>query len=370
MEGNHEMVQKMLHDPLVFLSEGPYTGSLLENNFGCTYLMSGKSHMAIHSFQKAFKKHQESFTINQEAKSSLRARIKVKNAEILYNLALACLHSGQLARAFNLFHRVGPFFKHNPRFWLHLGECCLAKHLKREELAQELFKPNPSRNDLEIEAEARRELVKAVVETDQVKRLKEPWFALATQPQKAVIESPSSRLTLTYSAQCLRNVVKLVRDLDGDNKGKETVEDESGPLLKAVSLIKLSFVCLKTDDFVNAIENARDALRLASDFPNQIPGGYKVLGRLYLAQGLVQMNKVDEAIKHLKPADADLCDVNFRIPIKGAKSAEKSKKASAPVKFVFGYNLIVAELTKKNPMWDQAEHLLNHLWRRHVTTTL
>ncbi|RWS19748.1 CCR4-NOT transcription complex subunit-like protein, partial [Leptotrombidium deliense] len=50
--------------------------------------------------------------------------------EVLYNLAIMQLFSGNAKAAFDILYNLVPHFKKNPRLWLRLAECCLEERSK------------------------------------------------------------------------------------------------------------------------------------------------------------------------------------------------------------------------------------------------
>lgn len=71
-------------------------------------------------------------------------------------------------------------------------------------------------------------------------------------------------------------------------------------------------------DYIVALEHARALLRI-----EQLPGAYKMLGNLYAAECLILLDKINEAIDHLKLHHLE--DLNTTIPILDAQDKVKTE---------------------------------------------
>lgn len=90
--------------------------------------------------------------------------------------------------------------------------------------------------------------------------------------------------------------------------------------LRIAVLAASAYVSLCLGDYIVALEHARTMLNI-----EKLPGAYKMLANLYAAESLILVDKMNEAIEHLKPQNIE--DLNTGIQtISGNDSIDKDKK--------------------------------------------
>lgn len=79
--------------------------------------------------------------------------------------------------------------------------------------------------------------------------------------------------------------------------------------LKIAILTASSYVSLCLGDYVVALEHAKALLSI-----EKLPGAYKMLGNLYAAECFILMDKINEAIDHLKLHQLEDLNTSISIP--------------------------------------------------------
>lgn len=101
--------------------------------------------------------------------------------------------------------------------------------------------------------------------------------------------------------------------------------------LKISVLAACAYVSLCLGDYVLAFEYAKILLSF-----KKLPGAYKMLGNLYAAESLIFMDKISEAVEHLKPENLQDLNTSMFMPEVQEKDKEKTEEITArPIKSMF-----------------------------------
>jgi len=193
--------------------------------------------------------------------------------EMLYNLAIMNLFTGNFQNAYNILFNLIPYFKHNPRLWFRLAEC------KLEELKEQ-----------------------KVDDFDLISRKQDIVWGYVGEGlhRKLVLRGCTNEIKgkddLIFARRCLLNALCLIKI--GDEivfyPSNYPTENELKRFKIAVYL-SLSYVNLSLCDYLMAHNYASEALNLS-------PTGYqKVLAHLYAGEALILLDKIREAIRHFSP---------------------------------------------------------------------
>ena len=366
--GNHRKATKLLGIGMQqHLSNGgsENASSMYSNNLGCINVMLGKANLGIFYLDRALNQHVAFMEKEGLKKDSL---LRIKKAEILYNIGLALLHAGRPRQAFDILVQTIPDFANNPSLWLHLAECYVSSNRPdgSSEVSKCLYTTVPSNTSaaaLAIEKSAVN-TVKSIGNSQNRK------LVIGKQDSEVtVIGKPDDRLTAEYANMCLKNAYQLVITQNGSEEVPPTNgSNQNSPvkasnnvsrsmLLKAAILLNRAYVSLCLSDPVTGLEQCRKLLTL--DDPQSgfvLSSGYKMLCNLYMADALIQMDRIPEALIHLDPSNL-ACEVSFQ---QCPEVEEVKSDALAASKAMFQHNIIVAMLLRGE--LDKAEDLVEKLW--------
>ena len=90
--------------------------------------------------------------------------------------------------------------------------------------------------------------------------------------------------------------------------------------LKISILAASAYVSLCLGDYTIALEHAKSLLAI-----NNIPGAYTMLGKLYTAESLIFLDRINEAIDYLRPDMLNDLDISVPIPDTMDKDKEKTE---------------------------------------------
>lgn len=99
--------------------------------------------------------------------------------------------------------------------------------------------------------------------------------------------------------------------------------------LKISVLAASAYVSLCLGDYILALEHAKALLSF-----NKLPGAYKMLGNLYVAESLIFMDKINEALEYLKPEN--LQDLNTFASLTEILEKDKEKSEEVVAKPIKG----------------------------------
>lgn len=101
--------------------------------------------------------------------------------------------------------------------------------------------------------------------------------------------------------------------------------------LKISVLAASAYVSLCLGDYTLALEHAKALLSF-----NKLPGAYRMLGNLYVAESLIFMDKISEALEYLKPENLQDLSTFTTMPEVPEKDKEKAEEIMAkPIKSKF-----------------------------------
>lgn len=101
--------------------------------------------------------------------------------------------------------------------------------------------------------------------------------------------------------------------------------------LKISVLAASAYISLCLGDYTLALEHAKALLSF-----NKLPGAYKMLGNLYVAESLIFMDKINEALEYLKPENLQDLSTFTTMPEVSEKDKEKAEEIIAkPIKSMF-----------------------------------
>ncbi|RWS04086.1 CCR4-NOT transcription complex subunit 10-like protein [Dinothrombium tinctorium] len=237
---------------------------------------------------------------------------KEATPEILYNLAIMHLFSGNAKTAFDILYNLVPNFKTNPRLWLRLAECCLEERNKS------------TINDFDL-LKRKQDIVEGYVGEGVYRKL------ILRGSSSAV----SGKDTLLFCRGCLMNALTLLNSSDVNFYPSNPPSETELNKLRISVFLSLSFVNILLCDYFQAYKCAIEALNLQ-------PTGYqKVLTHLYAGEALVWMDDIAEAITHFSP---DLISTEVSSNTENSDHPANSNPIWYPntAKIVIIYNLSVA----------------------------
>lgn len=192
--------------------------------------------------------------------------------EILYNLALVHLFTGNTKNGRRIFEYLIQFYKHNPRLWFRLAECCL------QDQTSSFFR------DIEV-ARQRHELLKGFGEGSSKKLILK-----ASESKGHDVES------MCFARGCLMNALSVLKSADASFFPSNVMPDAELARFKIALFLSLSFTNLCLHDYSPAFTYAKCALHLQ-------PKGYqKVLGNMYAGEALISLDRMADAIPHFNPS--------------------------------------------------------------------
>jgi len=234
-----------------------------------------------------------------------------RHYELLYNTGLSLLHAGKSQTAFNCLHQLTSIYRSNPRLWLRIAECCV--HVYKND------------NDDDRHLAKRMEVVKGSVGSGVHRKL---ILGSGLKNDKKHTDLPIvPAATLEFASLCLKNSLVLLPEdpLDATPPSGEDGEilpsgeglvpaPPGNPLrplevanLRSSVLLCMTYVSLCLNDFVTARNTAERLLKQP-----RLSGVQKYLGHLYLAEALVGVDRIADAISHLNPDN--LTDISIQPP--------------------------------------------------------
>ncbi|OWA53980.1 CCR4-NOT transcription complex subunit 10 [Hypsibius exemplaris] len=281
------------------------------NNLACAHSAMGKATIATVYFNKAMEENTKVMAAlpipptqngladyNQVPLQSVGAS---RCPELMYNLGTQLLLAGQPVQAFTLLVEASHIYHQNPRLWLRLAECCIAKH--KNDVIDPLHRRKPTRYMIKgfVGSGKFRKMLLSPVLLPYQKQLSQRKVPPTTELKKDPSE-PS--LTIEFARMCLINALAAVnrhlsRGLGTQEKfledmysiapsGISTKQEMLN--LKAYILINLAFVSNAMWDYLGGIDYARQA----EAFP-EVPGVIRFLISAYASEGLMRINRLADA---------------------------------------------------------------------------
>ncbi|XP_064599007.1 CCR4-NOT transcription complex subunit 10-like [Liolophura sinensis] len=277
------------------------------NNLGCTHFHMRKHHLGAFYFRKAINSNENVIKESTKSESGKAASGQLtllqctsRHHELMYNIGIELLHCGKPEAAFDCLIEAVQRFQTNPRLWLRLAECCIMEYRANNEEDRSLAK--------------RLEPVKGSVGSGIHRKL-----ILGAGVENYVPRTQSAAIpmaTLEFAALCLRNALALLPDdpatvvpvsPDEQTEGSKTPEvvlvpaPPANPMrppevanLRCSILCAASYVSLCLHDFILAINLAENLLKQP-----RLSGAQKYLGNMYIAEALVYVDRIADAIQHL-----------------------------------------------------------------------
>lgn len=294
-----------------------------QNNLGCTYFHLKKYNIAISYFKRAF---EENVVVmknlppieknNHLSGRPLQTLTINKRAEILFNSGVAVLFAGKPAEAFECLIQAQNVYQSNPRYWLRLAECCIGVHQKD---IQEQYRSNEKKNSIVHRVYGNglnRKLVLSPINFNPNNNGSQSSAMPSTSLEFASLCLSNASFLLPKDLVLEENMTKFIKNEKPVPGGEEKESVKRGfigriyvdaapghPIqtreiynLKASVLCCQAFVAVCLGDYFKSAEHARALLRMS-----HITGPQKFLGHLYLAESLVKMDKIAEAIQELSP---------------------------------------------------------------------
>ncbi|XP_066928082.1 CCR4-NOT transcription complex subunit 10-like [Clytia hemisphaerica] len=324
---NYQKSISILHSTNKNTPSDPYKPlqTMYQNNLGCIHFLTKKYNLAVSYFKKAcvenaaIMKKLQSIDKNQPLSGRPLHTLTInKRAELFFNMGLSLLYAGRPSQAFECLLQSHNVYQCNPRYWLRFAECCIAVH---QETIEKEFSCVDRKNMNVYDAMGsgvNRKLVVAPTHFDQ-------------HSKSTPSTSPTNNVpTLSFGSMCLSNACTLLpsesvleenmtkflqneKPVPGgaaDDKesvkrsfiGRIFVDAPPGHPIqtKEIYHLRASVVCcqayisLTIGDYYKCVEHSRSLLRMT-----HISGPQKFLGHSYLAESLIKLDKIAEAIQEL-----------------------------------------------------------------------
>nr|KAG5707465.1 hypothetical protein BaRGS_011969 [Batillaria attramentaria] len=333
LRGNFRKAQKMLATAPGASGPVPVPGGeslavMHHNNLGCIHMHLRKHHTAALFFRRAM---QENDKAVKEVKATPKGKPMQtmgisKNCELLYNMGVQLLHCGKPSPAFECLIQAVQMYQVNPRLWLRLAECCIMA--------------NRENNDDDSKLEKRQQVIQGSVGSGYHRKL---ILGPGVGQDKTSTNAPSMpALSLEFAAMCLRNALLLLPDdplgaettvTDDSDGSKPTPEPvllpapPSSPMrahevanLRCSILAASSYVALCLNDHQVALQHAENLLRQP-----RLSGAQRYIGSMYMAEALVELDRIADAIGHLNPDSLTQADIST-VPPEAKSDPEKIDK--------------------------------------------
>eukprot|EP00118_Oscarella_pearsei_P004495 m.19393 g.19393 ORF g.19393 m.19393 type:complete len:691 (+) comp27830_c0_seq1:15-2087(+) len=293
---------------LSVLPSGESLSSLYFNNLGCIHACMKKHHLAAFYFRQSLAENDRALASFGSSSRGTRFTGRPlaclglnRRYELLYNLGSQLLHCGQPAEAFDCLLEAVQVFNTNPRLWLRLAECCI-KAMQKEENALVGSSVGGYKSKViqcVVGSGAHQKVIVASYCQDKSNSAHGHGAAMPT-------------LSLEFANICLRNAWQLLpRDRDavaelveaGNNGPSEPypsaqmfppIRTQEIPSLKCSILACSAFVSLSLGDYALSLDYSSQLLAR----PN-LSALDSFLGHLYMAETLINLGKIQDAIQHL-----------------------------------------------------------------------
>ncbi|XP_060523703.1 CCR4-NOT transcription complex subunit 10 isoform X2 [Cylas formicarius] len=374
LKGNFKESLKILslipEDSLSYNESGESSKIMLSNNVGLLHHAMGKPNLACHYFQTALKddtKLAQNLTKKDENGEHLYTSGGYKYHELMYNLGLALLYADRPAHAFDCFIVCVRRYHRNSRLWLRIAECCIAVHKGSNEVDFDIQK---RQKELIVKVAGSKDKQKAILTTNLSKDKK-----YSSETQSYAVPVPS----LEFASLCLRNAYLLIPSdkktppvplflmpgvLPPAPPPNPSLSPSNPSSILGIANLKNSilaasaYVSLCLGDYVMGLNYSNEL----SSQP-QVSGIHRLLARLYAAECLVLLDKIPEALEHLRPDNVQ--DLSFDFQASDNKNEECQLKTNPPptsAHATMEYNLAVAKTIRGQ--LDQAATLLTQIWQR------
>uniref|UniRef100_A0A1B6E480 CCR4-NOT transcription complex subunit 10 n=1 Tax=Clastoptera arizonana TaxID=38151 RepID=A0A1B6E480_9HEMI len=341
----------------VFENTGESPSVLYHNNMGCLHHYMGKPNLASFFINKALQENINALKVFSKTESgeqqapSRRPLYAIggnKAPQLMYNIGVVLLHGGKPLQAFDCLTEAVQVYHMNPRLWLRLAECCIMVHKQSNAVD---FDFNSRRKEL-IQGVVNSGIHKKIIINPEVCKDK----SCSNDTQSFAIPVAS----MEFASLCLRNALILLPSADTNNTvyapPSPPIDPRQVPSLRACVLTASAYVSLCLGDPLLALEHSKALLSQ----PN-ISGVHKLLGRLYLGEAFILLDKLSLAIDILNPETCqEICDPN----VKPLRPWFPQNVQSA--KTVMQYNMAVV-LALRGEL-DKAGEMLKQVWKSKSST--
>ncbi|KAK9503544.1 hypothetical protein O3M35_010078 [Rhynocoris fuscipes] len=284
----------------------------------CSFFMS----KAFSVYRNAVEKYQRQGSGSKECRPSLfEPEILPK---LMYNRGIALLFTNRACQAFDCLTEAVQGMHKSPVAWLRLAESCI------------MFYKSGNEDAFNFMAK-RKELVTGLVGVGSAKKIvlnnklyQDTMYN--TEPQSYAVPVPN----LEFAMLCARNALALV--------------SPTSDKLRHAILAVLSYINLTLGNPLMAYKYSKLLFEEASATPL-----YKYLSRLYLAESLVMLDRIQEAVEVLNPVHFKDCD-----PTSETLHTPWSPKTSVTAQATLYYNLAVV-LAIRGDIHSSSE-FLKHVW--------
>ncbi|ESO98211.1 hypothetical protein LOTGIDRAFT_114420 [Lottia gigantea] len=306
---------------------------MYNNNLACLHFHLRKHHLGAFHLRKALQENENAI---KDPKISDKDRPLYlmgmsRHYELLYNMGIQLLHCGQSQPAFDCLLQAVQVYQTNPRLWLRLAECCIQF--------------NRENNEDDRKLEKRLEVIQNSVGMGIHRKL-----ILGPGLKHNITSSGNSAIpapTIEFASLCIRNALFLLPD-DPLDKDPLPTSDQSDPskvqvdqmmvpappgnpmrpldvaYLRCSILCSAAYISLCLNDHLMALNHAKNLLR-----QTKISGAQRYLGNLYMAEALVVLDRISDAVNHLQP-DLIKSDINILPPEEKVEKTDKEKDKEEP----------------------------------------
>ncbi|XP_033221852.1 CCR4-NOT transcription complex subunit 10 isoform X2 [Belonocnema kinseyi] len=355
-----------------FKAYGESAAVLYYNNMASIHQALGKPNLACFYLQKALeqnKKATENLQIDEKDTSSSQPLCTLggnKHYELVYSLGICYLYAGQHIKAFDCLTEAAQILQNSPRLWLRMAECCI-------------FNYNP-KNELNFNILKRRQDVvqKVVVSEFHKKIILSSSLSNNTKYQSDSLSHAIPQPTLEFGMLCLKNALYLLSS-NAESVPSQVIAGQHAVRFSQITAIETlnlkisiladsAYVSLCLGEYSIALEYAKSLLAL-----NNLPGAYTMLGKLYTAESLIFLDKINEALDYLRPEMLTDLITSLPIPDTLDKDKEKSEEIDRkPIKVwyptniltgkaVLLYNMAVAYAIRGQ--LDRSGEIVGQLWK-------
>ncbi|KAL5697887.1 hypothetical protein ACHQM5_028991 [Ranunculus cassubicifolius] len=298
----------------------PGMAGMFNNNLGCIYHQLNKHHAATVLYSKALKSCSQLRSSDKPLK--LLTFSQDQSLMIVYNCGLQYLICGKPIIAAQCFQKAGLVYSDKPLLWLRIAECC--------------FLVEPAKNkDVNVRVVGEGKWRQLALDDDE--------------PTKNTnFEEQKNKLSITFARQCLLNALHLLntseskfaqssglpRDVEDDSSSNYKANGETkdskaagnlnmivhssvsvyehrcrtqNHLIKQAVLADLAYSELTLSNPLKALSASRELLNL-----EECSRIYMFLGRIYAAEALCHLNRLEEAAEYLSVYIPD--GINVDIP--------------------------------------------------------
>ncbi|XP_051175412.1 CCR4-NOT transcription complex subunit 10 [Leptopilina boulardi] len=354
-----------------FKDYGESAAVLYYNNMACIHYSLDKPNLACFYLYKALEENEKAVkNLQIDDKEPLSSpplyTLGVnKYSELQYNLGICYLISGNCMKAFDCFIKAVSKLQNSPKLWLRLAECCIFNH-------------NPTNGSNFNIMKRRQDLVQKVVISGAYKKIVlTSSLSNYTNYHSKSLSYGIPQPSLEFGMLCLKNALHLLpidmETLPANVTGQHNLQSSNTTIIETLNLkisilAASSYTALCLGDFTTALKHAKNLLAI-----NNLPGAYMMLGKLYAAESLILLDRINEAIDYLKPDT--LLDLDISVTSADSLDADKEKaeeidrkanKSWYPTNLLTGktvllYNMAVAYAIRGQ--LDKSADIIGQLWK-------